>query len=98
SGTTLGDGADVNAMLAVAFPHDQMQVLPYNRVVKDLAGLSPDAFLDTVRRTFTVERGPATPVRRGEMAMYLESQWYTVRPITAPDQGDAIASLDVSVL
>src|SRR5262249_8125919 len=38
-GQPLGDGADFNTMLAVAFPHDQVQILPYNRVVKDLAGL-----------------------------------------------------------
>ncbi len=98
AGESLGDGADVNSMLAVAFPHDQMQVLPYNRVVKDLAGLSPDAFLEAIRPAFTVEAGPATPVRRGEIAMYLQGTWYTIRPTTAPDPGDAIASLDVSVL
>ena len=39
SGTSLGDGADYSTLLAVAFPHDQVQVLPYNRIVKDLGGL-----------------------------------------------------------
>ena len=45
-----------------------MQVLPYNRVVQDLAGLSPNAFLEAVRERFEMEAGPAQPVRRGEGA------------------------------
>src|SRR4029079_14612945 len=40
-GTSLDDGADASAMLAVAFPHDQVQILSYNRTVKDLGGLTP---------------------------------------------------------
>src|SRR2546428_679757 len=44
AGTSLGDGADASTFLAVAFPHDQVQILPYNRVVKDLGGLSADGF------------------------------------------------------
>src|SRR3954454_25117628 len=46
--TSLNDKADFTTMLAVAFPHDQTQILSYNRVVKDLAGLSPDAFVQAV--------------------------------------------------
>ena len=40
-GTSLGDGAGASTFLAVAFPHDQVQILPYNRTVKDLGGASP---------------------------------------------------------
>ncbi len=84
--------------LAVAFPHDQVQILPYNRVVKDLGGQTPDAFLQKVRDAFTIEPGPAAPVRRGDIAMYFGGKWHTLRPRTAPDPADAIGSLDVSVL
>lgn len=97
-GASLGDGADVNTVLAVAFPDDQMQVLPYNRVVTDLAGLSPEAFLGEVSRAFSVTPGPATPARAGEVAMLLDGRWLTLRPRQAPDAADPIGSLDVSVL
>jgi uncharacterized protein (DUF1015 family) len=98
SGTSLGDGADASTMLAVAFPHNQVQILSYNRTVKDLAGLTPDLFLDAVRQRFTVEPGPAVPSRRGDIAMYFDGRWQTLRPRAHPDASDAIGSLDVSVL
>ncbi len=98
AGTSLGDGADFNTVLAVAFPHDQMQILPYNRVVKDLGGLSPDAFLKAVGERFVVSPGPATPARRGRISMYVGGAWHALEPRVAPDRHDPIASLDVSVL
>ena len=98
AGTAAGDGADWNTVLAVAFPHDQVQILPYNRTVTDLAGRPVEGFLAAVREAFTMEPGPAVPVRRGEIAIYIQGQWQTIRPRVAPDPGDAIASLDVSVL
>ena len=94
----LGDGADASTMLAVAFPHDQVQILPYNRVVKDLGGLSPEAYMKAVRERFDVGSGPATPARRGEIAMYVGGAWYTLRARTPPDDSDPIGSLDVSLL
>jgi uncharacterized protein (DUF1015 family) len=113
-GTPLGDDADHTTFLAVAFPHDQMQVLPYNRIVKDLAGLSSDAFLAEVNRRFAVKAGgPASPARKGEIAMYLAGRWYTLTGRRTSDLGpqasdreprssaashDAVAALDVSVL
>ncbi len=90
--------ADYRTMMAVAFPHDQVQVLAYNRVVKDLAGLSSAAFLDAVGRAFLVEPGPARPARAGDIAMYVEGAWRTLRAREAAAAGDAIAALDVSVL
>ena len=97
-GTTLGDGADASTFLAVAFPDSQVQVLPYNRVVKDLAGLSAADFLRAVGERFHVQPGPATPERRGEVAMYLEGAWHTIRARVQPDGSDRVAALDVSVL
>ena len=100
----LEDGAGFETVMGVAFPHDQMQVLAYNRIVKDLAGLSPETFLAAVNEQFAVAEGPAAPARRGDIAMYLprpssgEGGWRTLRARTPPDPADAIASLDVSVL
>ena len=93
-----GDGAGVHTMLGVAFPHDQVQILAYNRVVKDLAGLSREAFLRAVGERFTIEPGPAAPTSRGRIAMFFDGGWSSLSPRVAPDATDAIASLDVSVL
>jgi uncharacterized protein (DUF1015 family) len=97
-GQSLGDGADATTMLAVAFPHDQVQILPYNRTVKDLGGLTPEQFVAAVRERFEVTPGPATPTRRGTIAMYFRKAWHSLQPRTVPDPADAIGSLDVSVL
>lgn len=94
----LGDGADFTTVLAVAFPHDQVQILPYNRVVKDLGGLTPEQFRVAVADRFTIEPGPATPAQQGQIAMFFDGDWHTLTPKVAPDPTDAIASLDVSVL
>jgi len=92
------DEADASTMLAVAFPDDQVQILPYNRIVKDLGGRTPAQFIAAVRERFDVDAGPATPSKRGELAMYLEREWYLLRPHTMANPSDAIGSLDVSVL
>ena len=96
--TSLGDGADGSTMLAVAFPHDQVQILSYNRTVKDLGGLAPDDFLQAVRDRFEMEAGPGTPRRRGDIAMYFNGAWLTLRARVPPNESDPIGALDVSVL
>jgi len=96
--TSLGDDADYTTFLAVAFPHDQVQILPYNRIVKDLAGLTPDAFLAAVRERFEVDAGSPTPSSRGSVAMYVQHAWHTIRPRVEVNAADAIGALDVSVL
>jgi uncharacterized protein (DUF1015 family) len=92
--------AEADWMLAVAFPDNQVQILPYNRVVKDLAGLTPEAFLAEVGSRFRLEQGSASPARKGEVAMYLGGRWHTVvLGRQGPSgQGDVISSLDVSLL
>ena len=80
-------------VLAVAFPDNQMQVLPYNRVVKDLKGQTPAGFLDALHKQFAVRPGgPETPSAKGQVAMYLDGAWHT---ITLPTGAD---DLDVDVL
>jgi uncharacterized protein (DUF1015 family) len=86
-----------SAFLGVAFPDDQVQILPYNRTVSDLGSLTPAAFEKAVRDRFEVQDGAATPAKRGEIAMYVGGKWQMLQPRVKP-QGDAIRSLDVSVL
>jgi uncharacterized protein (DUF1015 family) len=84
--------------LAVAFPDNQTQVLPYNRTVKDLAGLTPEAFKEAVKAAFTVrDGGPATPAKKGDCAMFLGGKWFTL-DVGAKAGADVISQLDVSIL
>jgi uncharacterized protein (DUF1015 family) len=98
SGASIASTTDFNALLAVAFPHDQVRILPYNRVVGDLGDLSPATFIAKVRDRFAMEPGPAVPFGRGEIAMYFDETWRTLRLRGAPVDEDPVASLDVSVL
>ena len=85
--------SEADRVMAVAFPDNQMQVLPYNRVVTDLRGLAPAAFLDALKGKLSVrEGGPATPSGKGTVAMYLDGAWHT---IAMPSDDDA---LDVDLL
>jgi uncharacterized protein (DUF1015 family) len=68
--------AEADTFLAVAFPHDQMQVLPYHRVVKDLAGRTPESFLEALAARVDVGPGTDSPARKGMVAMYLAGRWY----------------------
>jgi uncharacterized protein (DUF1015 family) len=87
--------------LTVIFPHLQMQILDYNRVVRDLHGLSSKAFLAQIRQHFSVEscREPVRPRHRGEFGMYLSAQWYRLQISAAliPEH-DPVSRLDVSLL
>ena len=97
-GTQLGDSAGVDTMLGVAFPHDQVQILPYNRIVKDLGGLTDEQFLAALNERFTIEPGPALPPSRGQISMYFRRGWHLLRPHVRPGGSNAVALLDVSVL
>jgi uncharacterized protein (DUF1015 family) len=80
-------------VLAVAFPDNQVQVLPYNRVVKDLNGMTPDAFLAALERTMPLRKGVSpTPMQKGQVEMYLSGEWHTLHLKTAAN------GLDVDVL
>jgi uncharacterized protein (DUF1015 family) len=91
---------EYNFFLAVIFPDDQVQILAYNRAVRDLNGLSTGEFLEALRKSFDIkEDGSGTPESRGQWGMYLGGRWYTLslRSDAAPPQG-TVASLDVSIL
>ena len=90
-----------NYFLAVIFPHTQMQILAYNRLVRDLHGLDAEAFLARVAVPFRVEpsSAPVQPARPAEFGMYLDGAWYrlTLDPGRIP-WDDPVARLDVSLL
>jgi len=88
------------SFMAVVFPHDQLKIMDYNRVVKDLNGLTPDAFMGKVKERFDValtdDRSPKSPATFG---MYLKGSWYELKakPGTYPAD-DPVRGLDVSIL
>lgn len=95
-----GRGAgEHDRLLAVAFPDDQMQVLPYNRVVRDLNGLTPETFLGALAARMPVGARAARPaLQKGEVGVYVAGGWHV---LTLPREGagsDPAARLDVSVL
>jgi len=96
-----GQGAGESArFLTVIFPHNQMQILPYNRVLKDLPGGSPSALLQKLDAVFIVKTpGRAAPARQHELGLFLEGQWHTLhfRPHFAATT-DPIEKLDVTLL
>ncbi|HEU4620569.1 MAG TPA: DUF1015 family protein [Gammaproteobacteria bacterium] len=95
-----GPAASYEFFLTVAFPHDEMRILDYNRVVADLNGLGPAALLERIGRTFEVARasGPAKPERRATFGMYLAGAWYSLALPEGAIPADPVASLDVSLL
>ena len=95
---------EYNYFLCVLFPADQLQILPYNRVVKDLNGMTPDQFLAALKNKFCVDdEGAPRPSERGQFSMYLGGRWYSLlidaaMVAGASDPNDPTATLDVSVL
>ncbi len=86
--------------MAVIFPHNQMQILPYNRVLKDLNGLTPAKLLERLDGVFIISAGGAPkPTRKHELALFLGGQWRTLhfRPQFAATN-DPIEKLDVTLL
>ncbi len=90
-----------DSVLAVFFPHDQLKVMDYNRAVKDLRGLSAEAFLEKISSSFTVTKGFAekSPRRLHDFGMYLGGAWHclTIKE-GAYDANDPVASLDAAIL
>ena len=91
------DSESARWFLAVAFPDKQVQILPYNRIVKDLAGMTPASFVEKLGERLFVTNGGPVPERKGEASMYLDGRWYTLG-LAALAGEDRIGSLDVSVL
>jgi uncharacterized protein (DUF1015 family) len=91
---------DYNFFLTVIFPDEQLQILPYNRVGKDLNGLTKEQFLAAIKENFDVKQNAEpSPAERGNWSMYLDGEWYglSLRSDAVKPEG-TVASLDVSLL
>jgi len=98
----LGAGSDnMNGyFLSVIFPHRQMQILDYNRVVKDLNGLPVNELLEKVAAAFEIseQRAAVSPSRSGEFGLYLAGRWYRLTIHADRVSTDPVARLGVSLL
>lgn len=93
---------EYNYFMAVCFPASQLTILDYNRVVKDLNGMTPDEFLTRLNKDFIVtakgETNPYHPTRLHEFSLYLEGQWYSlVAKEGTYNNDDPIGILDVDI-
>ncbi|NLC90069.1 MAG: DUF1015 domain-containing protein [Clostridiaceae bacterium] len=98
-----GPEAEFNYFLAVIFPDEDLFIMDYNRVVKDLNGLSAAEFLQALQAKFTVKKHsaeqPFRPQTKGQFGMYLDGSWYELRARPELYQGkDLVDSLDASIL
>lgn len=92
---------EYNYFLSVLFPDEELHIMDYNRVVKDLNGYSTEEFLQKVSEHFTVEKvgaEPLAPAAKGEFGMYLEEEWYRLNAKASIKSDDAVNGLDVSIL
>ncbi len=97
-----GGNADAihHSFLSVIFPHHEMKILDYNRLVKDLNGLSAEEFLDGLGKSFRVSKSdhPVKPAAVGHFGMYLDGQWYELEIESRLIPEDPVKSLDISLL
>jgi len=91
---------EFNYFLGVVFPAGQLKILSYNRYVKDLNGLSVDAFLSGVKKHFEITgEGSAEPREKGQFCMYLNKKWYSLRIVHQEkrEAPDPVSSLELSI-
>jgi uncharacterized protein (DUF1015 family) len=93
---------EYNYFLAVLFPHNQLKILDYNRVVKDLNGKSTEEFMSEIKDNFDVANAletPYSPKKQKEFGMYIDSKWYAISAKEGSfDTQDPVKSLDVAIL
>lgn len=92
---------EYNYFLSVLFSADELKIMDYNRVVKDLNGRSKEEFLTEIAEHFTIEpmgRTPYKPQKKYEYGMYLEENWYRLTAHEEIRSRDAVEGLDVSIL
>lgn len=92
---------EFNYFLSVLFPHDQLRIMDYNRVVRSLNGYSAAAFVERLKHICDVRSvgdTPYRPCRKGEIGMYLEDTWYCLSVAAGRYGNDPVENLDVSIL
>ena len=89
-----------NYFLSVIFPHDEMQIMNYNRVVKDLNGLTEKQLIDTIQTNFSLTTMPssAKPETRNIFSMFLNGQWFELKAKDQILSNDPVEGLDASIL
>ena len=91
---------EFNFFMTVIFPHNQMHIMDYNRVVRDLKGMTAEEFMAKVSDKFEIKKtGDKKPARTHDFGMYLNGEWFTLSAREGTfDAADPVASLDVSIL
>lgn len=91
---------EFNYFLSVLFPHDDLMIMPYNRVVKDLSSYDEESFLNEVLKSFYIERAslPVSPSEKNTYGMFLNNKWYKLRAHEDIVNDDPVLGLDVSIL
>lgn len=91
---------EFNYFLSVLFPDEELMIMPYNRVVKDLNGLSEEEFMTKIKDKFTVSESSTqvAPSKKGEFGMYLGRKWYILTAREEILSSDPVDGLDVAVL
>ena len=95
------DGSEAyNGFLAVSFPDDEVTILDYNRVIRDLNGRDAAGFRDALAARFEIapQAAPVRPAKRGTFGMYLDGAWALLTPKSPPATDDPVERLDVQVL
>lgn len=92
--------APYNGFLAVSFPDDQMRILDYNRVVRDLNGQDTATFVAAVSENFNITEssGPVRPAAQHNYGMYLDGKWWLLTPKSPVTEADPVERLDVRLL
>ena len=94
-----GRTADADRFIAVAFPDSAMQILPYHRTVKDLAGQTAESLIGAIRASeIVVTHGKAVPERAGLVSMFLDGRWHSIELPPPPADAPRAEQLDVDVL
>ncbi|HRP33826.1 MAG TPA: DUF1015 family protein [Agriterribacter sp.] len=98
--TAAGDTEGAHYFLTTLFPASQLRIMDYNRVVKDLNGLSKEAFLQQVSEKFTVTESSTqvTPRQLHEFGMYMDRRWYILEAKPGSYSDDPVGVLDVTIL
>lgn len=92
---------EFNYFLSVLFPDEELMVMPYNRVVKDLNGLTKETFLEKIGENFEIEEVGKTayePIKKYEIGMFLDDMWYRLIAKDSIKNSDPVKGLDVSLL
>lgn len=95
------DGTEeFNYFLSVLFPHDQLMIMPYNRVVRDLAGMTEEEFMEKLTESFDITSSDTSvsPAKKADFGMYLNRKWYLLTAHSDICSTDPVGGLDVSIL